>query len=71
MKRVVRFRNKETNEVYTYPTLSELIERNQNIELGISRQSLYNAMHKGKGFWENRRYCIYYENVELGKNIWK
>ena len=71
MKRVVRLRNRETGEVNTYPTLSDLIERNGIEELGISRPALYNAMHKGKGYWENRRYSVFYENIELGNKVWK
>lgn len=70
MKRVIRLRNKETGRVDTYPTLSDLIERNGSEVLGISRHALYNAMHTGKGFWENKRYQIYYEDIDLGKNLW-
>lgn len=71
MKRVVRIKNKETRTLDTYPTLSELLERIGEEELGISRGALYNAMHTGKGFWENKRYMVYYDNVDLGKRVWK
>ena len=71
MKRVVRLKNKETGELNTYPTVSDLIERNGEEALCISRPSLYNALHIGKGFWENKKYMVYYENIELGNSVWK
>lgn len=70
MKRVVRLRNRETGEINTYPTLSDLLERNGEA-LGISRPALYNAMHTGRGFWENKKYMVYYDNVDLGKKVWR
>lgn len=70
MKRIVRLRNKETGGIDTYSTLSDLIERNGE-ELGISRPALYNAMHTGKGFWENKKYMVYYDNIDLGRKVWK
>lgn len=71
MKRVVRLKNKETGELNTYPTVSDLIERNGEERLGISRPSLYNALHIGKGFWENKSFRVYYEDIEIGRRIWR
>lgn len=70
MKRVVRLRNRETGEINTYPTVSDLCERNGDT-LGISRQALYNALHVGRGLWENKNYMVYYENIELGQSVWR
>lgn len=69
MKKVVRLRNKESDEISSYPTLSELWEKNADA-LGISKPSLYNAMHTGAGFWENKKFVIYYENIDLGCKQW-
>lgn len=71
MKRVVRLRNKQTGKIDTYPTVSDLIERNGEEELGIKRGALYNALHAGKGYWENKKYSIFYENIELGNKVWR
>lgn len=70
MKRVVRLRNKETERIDTYPTVSDLLARNGS-EIGITKAALYNALHTGKGFWENSKYAIYYESIELGKKVWR
>ena len=70
MKRVVRLKNKESGEISTYPTLNELWEKNSET-LAISKPSLYNAMHMGKGFWENKKFMVYYEEIDLGCKYWK
>jgi len=69
MKKVIRLRNNETGEISSYPTLSKLYEENSDV-LGISKPALYNAMHMGKGFWDNKRFTIYYENIDLGCKQW-
>ena len=71
MKRVVRLKDRGTGRIDTYPTLSELLEKNGEEALGITRAALYNAMHTGKGFWENKRYMVYYDMVDLGKRVWR
>ena len=62
--------NKRSGRLYTYPTLTDLVERNGSERLGISRASLYNALHMHNGKWENGRWKVYYETVDLGKTIW-
>lgn len=70
MKKVVRLRNKETGSIESYSTIAALWEKKSE-ELGISQQALYNAMSTGSGFWENKKFMVYYENVDLGRKVWK
>lgn len=70
MKKVVRLRNKQTKAIDSYPTITALWEKNGE-ELGISQQALYNAMSTGSGFWENKKFMVYYDNVDLGRKVWK
>lgn len=71
MKRVVRLKIRETNEIYTYPSITELVRRNGEDILGISLQALYNAMSNNKGKWESSKYQVYYESIELGNKEWR
>ncbi|SEA79905.1 hypothetical protein SAMN04487851_11469 [Prevotella sp. tc2-28] len=71
MKRLVRLKDKETKEIYSYSSITELIRRNGEEALGISLQSLYNAMSTNKGRWGNDRYEVYYETIELGNKEWR
>lgn len=70
MKKIVRLRNKKNDNIESYPTVAALWEKNGK-ELGISQQALYNAMSAGSGFWENKAYMVYYDNVDLGRKVWK
>lgn len=69
MKRVVRLKNKETKELDSFPTIAALWEKKGDV-LGISQQALYNAMSTGGGLWENKKYMVYYDSVDLGRKSW-
>ena len=71
MKRLVRLKNKETGVIDTYPSAADLVRRNGEEELGISLQALYNAISTNKGRWENNKYIVYYETIDLGNKEWK
>lgn len=71
MKRLVRLRNKKTKEIQTFPTIMHLLRSKGSDYLGIEKQSLYNALSKGKGKWENEKFAIYYEEINLGNTEWK
>lgn len=71
MKRIVRLKNKQTGEIDSYPTIIELVGRNGEKTLGIGLNSLYNAVSKNKGKWENDLYEVYYENINLGNSSWE
>lgn len=70
MKRVVRLKNKENDEINTYATIVDLVRRNGEKELGICINALYNAVSANNGRWENSRYEVYYDNIDLGKDKW-
>lgn len=65
MRRVVRLYDKELERMDSYPTLSDLVRRNGADKLGISIGALYNAMSTNKGKWENERFRIYYEDIDI------
>ena len=71
MKRIVILLNKETGKETPYPSVSSLVLRNYDNELGIGLGALYNALHTNKGYWENKRYKVYYKTITLDTNEWK
>jgi hypothetical protein len=68
MKRVVRLKDKATGEIRTYPSLVAM--RKENGDIGICANALYNALNKGQGLWENKKYMVYWENIDLGREVW-
>lgn len=71
MKKVVRLKNKETEKIDSYPSLADLVRRNGEENIGIGLQSLYNAICLNKGRWENDRFLIYIEEIDLGRKEWR
>ncbi len=71
MKRFVRLKNRETGEVNSYPSIADLVRRNGEETLGISLQALYNAVSNNKGKWDNGKFEVYYDMVDLGNKEWR
>lgn len=71
MKRIVRLKQKDNGEIFSYPTITDLFQRNGEETLGISLNALYNALSKNNSRWENKQFEIYYETVDLGNKQWK
>lgn len=71
MKRIVRLKNKQTGEIFSYPTITDLIRRNGEERIGISLNALYNALSNNFGKWENKQYEVYYDTVDLGNSVWR
>ena len=71
MKRLVRLKNKETGEVNSYPSIADLVRRNGEETLGISLQALYNAVSNNNGKWDNGKFVVYYDMIDLGNKEWR
>ena len=71
MKRLVRLKNRATGEINSFPSIADLVRRTGEETLGIGLQALYNAFSSNKGKWENEKYAVYYETVDIGNKEWK
>lgn len=69
MKRLVRLKDKETGKVHTYSSVAELIRYEGEETLGIGLQALYNALSSKKK-WENGRFIVFYQTIDLGNKEW-
>lgn len=63
-KRVVVLELKKSKKTFTYGTCAELAVNNSKSEIGISLCSLWNALSKNKGIFENDLCRIYYRKIE-------
>ena len=58
-KREVVLLNKETSKTAVYSTVKELAQNNDKDAIGISLHSLWNALSKSGGAYENAKCRIY------------
>lgn len=70
MKRIVRLKDKIKGGISSYPTIASLVRRNGEKTIGISLNALYNAMSTNKGRWSNKRFEVFYEDIDLGNEEW-
>lgn len=71
MKRIIRLHDKTTGEIFSYPTVTELIKRNGEDRLGISLAALYNSLSINNGQWESKKYKVYYETIDNIDAVWE
>lgn len=62
-KRIVILEYKETQETRTYNTCAELAIDNPRSKIGICLGSLWNALSKNNGVFENDKCRIYYRKI--------
>ena len=66
---VLEFINKNSN--YVYNTCPELVVAHGE-KIGVTLNSLWNALAKNEGIYENKRCKIYYRKIENNNNTeWK
>lgn len=67
MKRVVILEMKtEPPKMSVYPNCPELVLDNGK-QIGVTLNSLWNALSKGKGIYENKKCKIYYKELKKWK----
>ena len=67
MKRVVILEMKtEPPEMSVYPNCPELVLDNGR-QIGVTLNSLWNALSKGKGIYKNKKCKIYYKELKKWK----
>lgn len=68
-KRVVVLQFKPKKDVFVYNTCLELVNANNKNKIGVSLNTLWNALAKNDGVYENNLCKIYYRKIVNGKNI--
>lgn len=62
-KRVVVLEYKKTQKTLVYKTCVELAVKNPKSEIGVCLGSLWNALSKNKGVFENDLCKVYYRKI--------
>ncbi len=68
-KRVVVLQFKPKKDVFVYNTCLELVNANNKNKIGVSLNTLWNALAKNDGVYENNLCKIYYRKIVNSKNI--
>ena len=69
IKRYVQVTIKSTNQVRQFPTITEMYAKLGEKTIGVTRNSLWNALSKSNGRFENGKVKVEYRKTK--KMIWK
>lgn len=62
-KRYVKLTMKGTGKTYAFPTVRMMYKKLKDSTLGVTINSLWNALSKNGGFYENDRVKVEYRNT--------
>jgi hypothetical protein len=63
MKKIVVFESKQSNLREMFRTCPELALKHPSSEIGVGLGAIWNGLHAGGGFFENKRCKIYYQSI--------
>ena len=69
IKRYVQVTIKSTKQVHQFPTITEMYAKLGEKAIGVTRNSLWNALSKSNGRFENGKVKVEYKQTK--KMIWK
>lgn len=68
LKKYTLIRIKKTDKVYLFPTITKMYTLLGEEAIGITRNSLWNALSKNDGKYENAKVKIVYKKTK--KQVW-